>query len=353
MTTAMSILPHTDIERALALVLTLDIPFWPQLPRASFYHDMYAQASYDFPGVTIEPGEGKIRFNTAKFMEELGRYSDEMANPDGFSLSGDYGSAYRKFLACDLQDYPAIHGQMTGPVNLGFRINDENGSPLVYNEQVRALMFDFVQRKYLTQLRQLREKNRNAFVWLDEPGLVWVFSGLSGYNDIKARQDYHELLREWEGLKALHLCSNINLPYLLGLGLDFLSFDAYQLGVMPRDYAPSAAEFLGWGGIISWGIVPTEPAVLKKETPETLLALLLGYWDVISRNAGIAMEQIAAQSLVAPAKCCVKSMDFSSRGKETAATESCSLMTEEQSVEQAYTYLKWLSSTLRDKFGFC
>jgi len=28
-TTAMGIMPHTDIERALELALGLDIPFWP------------------------------------------------------------------------------------------------------------------------------------------------------------------------------------------------------------------------------------------------------------------------------------------------------------------------------------
>jgi len=50
-TTAMSILPHRDADKALELVLNLDIPFWPQLPNISFHEDMYAQASYDFPGV--------------------------------------------------------------------------------------------------------------------------------------------------------------------------------------------------------------------------------------------------------------------------------------------------------------
>jgi hypothetical protein len=40
----MGIMPHTDIEKALKLALSLDIPFWPQLPKVSFYEDMYAQA---------------------------------------------------------------------------------------------------------------------------------------------------------------------------------------------------------------------------------------------------------------------------------------------------------------------
>ena len=44
-TTAMGIMPHSDVDKALELALGLDVPFWPQLPNVSFYEDMYAQAS--------------------------------------------------------------------------------------------------------------------------------------------------------------------------------------------------------------------------------------------------------------------------------------------------------------------
>ncbi len=350
-TTGMSILPHTDVDKALSLALSLDIPFWPQLPRVSFYEDMYAQASYDFPGVIIDPAEEKIRFNTRKFEEELSEYSVRMANPEAFALSDGYDTVYQRFLNQDLRGYSAIHGQVTGPVNLGFRINDEDSKPIIYNEQVRVLLFDFIRRKFIAQLKQLRGKNRNAFVWLDEPGLIWVFSGITGYNDIHAKQDYQDFLQGWDGLKALHLCSNVNLAYLLGLGINFLSFDAYQMQIMPRGYTRDVVEFLRKGGIISWGIVPTEPAVLSQETPETIATLILGYWEIISQNSDLPMEQIARQALLAPAKCCVKSMEFSDRDKKACETGSTNLITEEQSVEQAYTYLKTLSGMLRDKFG--
>ena len=48
-TTAMAILPHDDVEAALQLALSLDIPFWPQLPHVSYYEDMYVQAMEYFP----------------------------------------------------------------------------------------------------------------------------------------------------------------------------------------------------------------------------------------------------------------------------------------------------------------
>ena len=54
LTTAMAVMPHTDIDRALEMALSLDIPYWPQLPRVNYYEDMYVQASEHFPGIILD-----------------------------------------------------------------------------------------------------------------------------------------------------------------------------------------------------------------------------------------------------------------------------------------------------------
>jgi len=352
-TTAMGIMPHTDVEAALELALRLDIPFWPQLPNISFYEDMYAQTSGNFPGIVVNPDDERITFETATFEEELGIYSQKLAETETFALSRSYSVVYHRFLAENLQKYPAIRGQVTGPVSFGFRVTDENSRPIIYNEGVRALLFDFIQRKANLQYRQLKEKNQNAIVWLDEPGLGWVFSGLSGYNDVQARQDYQNFLNSFDAPGALHLCASVNLPYLLGLGVKLLSFDAYQMELMPKGYAGAVSEFIGRGGIISWGIVPTDSESLGKETPETLARLLLSYWEVISLNTGLSAEAIAEQAIIAPARCCLKNVGRVGASNDTTACEakeSLNLTVEEQLVEQAFAYLKTLSEILKDKF---
>ncbi|MEE8372374.1 MAG: hypothetical protein V3R87_01380, partial [Dehalococcoidia bacterium] len=68
-TTAMGIMPHTDIEKAIELALGLDIPFWPQLPRVSFYEDMYAQTSENLPGISVDTEEERVTFDTGRFQE--------------------------------------------------------------------------------------------------------------------------------------------------------------------------------------------------------------------------------------------------------------------------------------------
>jgi hypothetical protein len=90
---------------------------------------------------------------------------------------------------------------------------------------------------------------------------------LPGYNDQQAKEDYYNFIQGLEGPKGLHLCADVNLPYLLELGIEILSFDAFQIGFMPKEYAGNVSEFLKKGGVISWGIVPTESSVLSIQTP--------------------------------------------------------------------------------------
>ena len=69
-TTAMGIMPHRDITKALELSFSLDIPFCPQLPNVSYYEDMYAQASQHFPGITVD-AENKRIFSSIKLRIRL------------------------------------------------------------------------------------------------------------------------------------------------------------------------------------------------------------------------------------------------------------------------------------------
>jgi hypothetical protein len=195
------------------------------------------------------------------------------------------------------------------------------------------------------QYKALKGKNPNAFVWVDEPGLGYVFSGLSGYNDQQAKEDYAQFMQGLEGPKGLHLCAEVNLPYLLELGIEILSFDAFQIGFMPKEYTQSVAEFIKKGGVISWGIVPTEFKALETQTPEKLASLLSSYWEIISQKTSISLDQIAEQALVAPARCCL--VELTIEAAERAKTSNI----EERIVEKAFAFLPELSQILKKRYG--
>jgi len=352
-TTAMGIMPHRDVDRALELTLDLDIPFWPQLPHLSYFEDMYAQFSQHFPGIIVDEDNKKLYFDTTRFSAEIEQYSQRMNDPQTFTLSKEYSLVYHRFLDRDLSKYLAIRGQLIGPVSFGFRVMDENNRPIIYNDDVRTILFDFIKRKINAQYRELREKNRNAFVWLDEPGLSWIFSGLSGYSDVQAKADFKSFFGELESIRSLHLCANVNLQYLLDLGTDLLSFDAFQMNLMPRGYATSVDTFIKRGGIICWGIVPTDSDNLGRQTQESLAGLLTEYWKVVSSTTGLPMKTIAEQALIAPARCCLKNIGQvgASDDLNPGRAKQVELPVEEILVEKAFGYLTGISGILRSQFG--
>ncbi|MGM0539619.1 MAG: hypothetical protein ACQERT_10465, partial [Thermodesulfobacteriota bacterium] len=63
LTTAMAVMPHTDPQRAQKLALSLDIPYWPQLPLLNYFEDMYVQASEHFPGIILDVENKKLGFS--------------------------------------------------------------------------------------------------------------------------------------------------------------------------------------------------------------------------------------------------------------------------------------------------
>ena len=100
--TAMGIMPHKNIDEALELALSLDIPFWPQLPKLSYSEDMYVQASHDFPGITVDFSNRRITFNTVKFEQELADYFEKIEQGKSFALRSDQSFVYKEFLGKSL-----------------------------------------------------------------------------------------------------------------------------------------------------------------------------------------------------------------------------------------------------------
>ena len=88
-----------------------------------------------------------------------GHYDD----PAYFDISPQFSVVYQKFLALDLSGYAAIRGQLEGPVSFGLKVLDENERPLIFNEEVRSVLIDFMARRVNAQLKRLKEKNPRAF----------------------------------------------------------------------------------------------------------------------------------------------------------------------------------------------
>ncbi|MCR6545472.1 hypothetical protein NVS47_08070 [Dehalobacterium formicoaceticum] len=309
MTTAMGIMPHKEIEPAMKLALSLDIPFWPQLPKFSYYEDMYVQVSENFPGIIVDEKNQRITLDMDGFMNDLPLYLDESQDEAYFHLTGKYSQTFDTFLAQDLTKYKMIRGQNIGPISFGLKIVDKDKKPIIYNDEVRGFLYEFIAQKVNAQYRQLKAKNENTFVWLDEPGLQILFGPFTGYSSDSAKKDFAEFLDGVEGPRGVHLCGNPDWSFLIsGLGLDILSMDAYSWGHVFTRYRDEVAAFLKEGGIISWGLVPTLTEELSQENIQKLAGKLEGFWDYLV-SSGVDKELILDRSWIAPSRCCLVNAD--------------------------------------------
>ena len=132
--------------------------------------------------------------------------------------------------------------------------------------------------------------------------------------------------------RGVHLCGNPDWDFLLRMDLDVLSLDVYTNGEVFQSYAPSIRRFLDRGGILTWGIVPTNIEPFESESVESLVTRLEEIWAGLDKK-GIEREFLISRSLLSPATCCLVNPD----GEET--------------VEKAFDLVKRVSMKLRERYN--
>jgi hypothetical protein len=113
--------------------------------------------------------------------------------------------------------------------------------------------------------------------------------------------------------------------------MDILSLDIYSNGEIFSSYAKSIRKFLDQGGIISWGIVPTNFEPFESETIHSLESRLESVWDFLAQK-GIDKEFLLSRSLISPATCCLVNPDG------------------EKTVEKAFDLVSRLSKKMKEKY---
>jgi len=331
LTTAMAVMPHTDVERALEMALSLDIPFWPQLPNYSYYEDMYVQAAEHFPGIVLDIEKRTLRFSMDKFAEELEETLLRFDDPALFDVSDTYSAVYHRFLSLDLSDRSAIRGQLEGPISFGFNIIDQDERPILFDDTVRPFMLEFMSKRLNVQLTRLKQLNANAFMFVDEPGLQFLFSAMAGYGDMKAKGDLDEFFSQVDRPRGIHLCGNPDWDFLLNLDLDVLSLDVYTNAEIFASYATAIKKFLEGDGVIVWGIVPTGFETFQKEDISSMTIRLEDVWRVLW-DKGIDRDLLISRSMLSPATCCLVNPD------------------KELTVERAFAAVNRMAVRLRDRY---
>lgn len=288
-------LPLDSHEEALDWIFdtTPEVPLWPQLP-SNPREQMLPQFAESIPCIREEDPEqatGKIYFDMAyddfsdamlAFYEEYLKVSETVSKLAGsrFTTSphraaGLYALAERLADANGLQ---AIKGQVTGPFTMLTGIKDTQGRAGYFDETIREMTTKGIAMKAAWQSIFLGKSNKPVLMFIDEPALAGL--GSSAFISVTTEEiqaminEVADAIHLAGGLAGIHVCANTDWGLLLESKIDVISFDAY--GFFDR-FSPLQNEintYLGRGGIIAWGGVPTSRAEdIQKETTESLVDL--------------------------------------------------------------------------------
>lgn len=318
-------LPLSDHRKAFDLVCeyTPDIPLWVQLP----IYEQEGMMVQFLPGLPGLSAKGKDRFiDTGK--EDLDEqlvsfYQEYMAVVEGeqdldrsrFSLGEDTAPGFfvlRRMLN-RLEPVPAaLKGQITGPITLATGLKDQNGRSVFYDEQLRDAVVKLIALKARWQVSQLKQLGRPVLIFFDEPALAGfgssAFISISPEEVASCFEEVIAAVHEEGGLAGIHVCANTEWSLVLESSADVVSFDAYSYFDRFLLYPSGIVNFIGRGGILALGIVPTSRKEdIEAETAESLASVWKEQFHAIT-DLGIEEERLFSQTLVTPA-CGTGSLD--------------------------------------------
>ncbi len=314
-TTMIGSMPHANSADALNLLNDhpLVIPAWPQLPKRSFTEAMIPQYSEGFPGVQFDKEEKKVWINRDdKLMDKMAVFFENVVseNLDAFLISDDHAEGLHAFLNSlkeKCEKFPFIKGQLTGPFSFGLGLNDQDGKAVWFDPQYKEVVIKGLTMKALWQVRELKKYADNLIIFLDEPILSALgtpaYMSIEDEEVISSLNEVIEAIQKAGATVGIHCCGNMDWGLLTKTKVDIINFDAYLFGDKVILYPEEISAFLNRGGILAWGIAPTDitgdQATIFNETAESLKKKINDLKDIFL-NKGIPENQITDQMILTP-----------------------------------------------------
>jgi hypothetical protein len=305
-------LPYAGSLEALEALskFSLGIPSWPQLPKRSFKESMTVQYTEGFPGIMVDEKEKRVWLERDdRLLDSMATFYDAVVagNLEPFEISASYAAGLHGFMESMRKSgrkYPFLKGQVVGPFTFGFGLTDAEGRAAWFDEQYQDIVLKGITMKATWQARQLSTFAEKVVIFLDEP----IYSALGTPTYIGIENDHvvsalNEIAEALHGLGALvgvHCCGNMEWSLLARTDIDIISFDAYSFGDKVSLYATEIGVFLKRGGILAWGIVPTDTSDhVANESEKSLLTKIAATEELFERK-GVARELLKRQRILTP-----------------------------------------------------
>ncbi len=270
---AIGSLPHTSVSAAVDLMIEFnpECPAWPQLPRIDFREDMYVQFSECMPAAMLDMGRQRLWFDMEKAPGEMADFYERyLAQEPGLChISNDYARGLEPFL----ERLPApgarfVKGQVTGPATFGLSVKDGENRPVLYQEHLFEAVVKALQLKGSWQAERFLDAapGLTPVIFFDEPYLTQVGSAIISLPPelvIASLNECFAPLAAMGGYTGTHVCGATDWGLLAQTNVDILHFDAADHAQEFFIYEAEIAAFLERGGMLAWGMIPTDERSLE------------------------------------------------------------------------------------------
>jgi hypothetical protein len=253
---------------------------------------------------------------------------------DSFAISREWAQGMYTMLEMLQKHLPGqltlLHIQTPGPVSWGLSVTDDKDVPAFHNETMRDILVKTLAMKAKWQERKIKEVLPGVQTMVDfaEPALNVHTSAIGSGVTEHIIASLNEVLGAVEGLTCIHCCANIDWSILMDTDTDIISFDAYEYSDKISLYPEDLKRFLGRGGMLAWGIVPTSDEKIVKENAETLQEKLEQRMQLLI-DKGIDKQTLLLSSLITPS-CATSSMSVELSAKAFRYTGEISLSMREK-----------------------
>jgi methionine synthase II (cobalamin-independent) len=272
MITGIGSFPLTDIDETIDLIFSTcgEIPFWPQLPKRSQKENMYTTFLEGVPCVRFDESKEALCYMDTEETKGIERFYEDFQNGniEAFQVSEDVAPGLYRFLdrLKEIREgVKIIKGQLTGPFSMGLGLKDENGKAVMYN----SAYFDMIKKalnmkaRWLVGTIKAAYPEKEVIIFFDEPYMV---SFGSAYVSVSKEETISLLNEVMEGVEArtgVHCCGNTDWSVLFNSNVGIVNYDAFSFLETIFYYPDDLIRFLGRGGWVSPGFVPSSEEVMR------------------------------------------------------------------------------------------
>jgi len=281
-TTHIGSLPYEEIDKALEVSFSFDIPAWPQLPKFK-EEGMLWQFIKNFPGFSLE--RELIITESKDFEEKVLKIYEiylELIENQNFEPLLNYfdltfSRAFLSFLEeAEKRNLPVLKGQITGPFTLGTALKTEDNEILIFRDDLRDLLLKFLTLKALLQAYYLKQRAEKVIIFFDEPGLSGfgssAFITLSKELVLELLKEPIEILKSQGVLVGIHVCANTSWDLLFDSEINIVNLDSFSYFDKFIIYAEGLKNFLSKENtFIAMGVVPTDRETLINTSEEEVI----------------------------------------------------------------------------------